>query len=94
MTWNTVRLQALLAAMALCDHLGRDAFRIRYAKFRPANNLHVRLNGGNCDEARPLLAGAFANLHPNGPYLAPRDFDRNDAHDFLVARFGFETIPI
>ena len=96
MSWNSVQMPNLLAAMAECDRLGADAFRTRYGPFRPARNLRMYYPGrkGRGYEARPLLAAAHADRFPHARKMVPRDFENNDAHEFLIKRFGFKKREI
>ena len=91
MPWKAVKIPNLLAAMNECDLIGAVTFRKKYGNFHPAKNRNMYYLGRGPYEARPLLAGAYANLFPHMPHLNPSDFINNDAHDFLVKKFEFEA---
>jgi hypothetical protein len=94
MPWNAIQMPDLLAAMALCDQIGPTAFRTAHSPFHPAKDLHMYYGARGPYEARPLIAGAYANTHPNGPHIGPTAFEGKDAHTFLIQRFGFEANEI
>jgi hypothetical protein len=91
MPWKAVQLPNLLAAMDECQSKGVSVFRTTYGRFHEAKDRDMYYCGRGPYEARPLLAAAYANLVPHGPHIGPKAFTNNDAHDFLVQRFGFEA---
>lgn len=94
MPWNAVQMPNLVASMNESDLLTHPVFRTRYGAFHPAKDLYMFHHGRGPYEARPLLAGAYANLFPQAAPIQPSDFRNNDAHEFLVQRFGFNAVDI
>jgi len=97
--WTDVTLESLQHAMAACQAIDAPAEE-RLRQFRQQQNpgFHaargVRMRYGDLGpfEARPLIAAAYAHQFGVAP-LAPRDFNGNDAHDFLK-RLGFDLVEI
>ena len=94
MPWNDVQMINLVAAMNQCDLIGVGPFRSIHGAFREAKDLHMYLGTRGPFEARPLLAAAYANLVPDGVHIGPSAFKDDDAHEFLIQRFGFRSESI
>ena len=91
MPWNAVLMPNLQAAMNESDSFGLVSFRTCYGPFHPATDLHMYFGERGPYEARPLLAGAHADLFPHGPHIGPTAFTNNNGHDFLIS-FGFRAV--
>ncbi len=98
MPWHAVTWGDIGAAIDEADGTTREHFRVLHGDFYEAHGVLMQRpgmppGGPKQYEARPLLAAAYAHLHP-GARLNPNDFHGMNGHEFLEQHFGFTPVAI
>jgi hypothetical protein len=81
--------EAVLAAMAEFDRIGREAFLSKYG-FGPAREYVVAWNGAEYD-SKALLGAAYVHQFPGGAPLRSDDFSGGDETTRVLERLGFQV---
>jgi len=84
--------EAVLAAIAECDRLGRDAFLAKYG-FGRSRDYVVAHAGGEYD-SKALVGAAFHHQFPNAEPLLARDFSGGDETRGVLDALGFQVVGI
>jgi hypothetical protein len=83
---------AVLAAMAEFDQVGREAFLAKYG-FGPSREYVVVENGKEYD-SKALLGGAYSHQFDEGDRLRSEDFSGGNETRRVLERLGFQVRPI
>ncbi len=83
---------AVLAAIAEFDEIGRDAFLARYG-FGPSRE-YVMVENGQEYDSKALLGAAYSHQFQGAEPLRPRDFSGGDETRRSLERLGFEVKSI
>src|ERR1700760_1126429 len=81
---------AVLAAIAEFDEIGREAFLARYG-FGPSRDYIVPWEGRAYD-SKALVGGAYAHQFPGDQPLASEDFSGGDETRRVLERLGFPVV--
>lgn len=92
--WEQVTKEGLDAAMDDFQEATPEQLKERFPGFQAPRGRHMFYKRRGPFPARLLLALAVDKTFPRTKAVAPDDFVNSDAHDFLVAKWGFESRKI